>query len=117
MSEVYIPKDLDDSIETLTGMLFDEDYQALRSGTEEDILMEHHYLGRHLRNEWGLWQDSRLAKWFNEKGIHHADDMSSIILTSFWREANSELIKLDEQIKHYQDFWKKQNEKSDGDDS
>jgi len=33
--------------------------------------------------------------------------MSGIILTSFWREANSQPIKLEEQIKEYQDFWEK----------
>lgn len=109
MSKIYIPKDLDDCIKTLTEMLIDEDYLALKNGTEREIEKQHHFLGRQLRNEWGLWAGSRLSKWFNEKGIHHADDMSGIILTSFWREINSELIKLDEQIKEYQDFWKKRD--------
>jgi len=107
MSNPYIPKDLEDSIDTLIEMLLDEDYLAFKNGTEKEMSKQHHFLGRRLRNDWGLWRKSRLAKWFNEKGIHHADDMSGIILTSFWREINSELIKLDEQIKHYQDFWEK----------
>jgi len=33
--------------------------------------------------------------------------MSGIILDSFWRQLNGKPIKLDEQIKHYQDYWKK----------
>ena len=107
MSDTYIPKNLKDSIDTLVGMLSDEDFLSFKNGTEEEMQGQHHFLGRYLRNEWGLWQESRLAKWFNNKGIHHADDMSGIILTSFWRELNSEPIKLDEQIKHYQDFWEK----------
>lgn len=111
MSDTYIPTDLDDCFEILTNkILIDEDYLAFKNGTEEDIQGQHHFLGRYLRNEWGLWQDSRLAKWFNEKGIHHADDMSGIVLTSFWREINNELINLEEQIKYCQDFWKEQDE-------
>jgi len=109
MTEKYIPKDLDDCIKTLTEMLIDEDYLAFKNGTEKDMYKQHHFLGTHLRNEWGLWFETRLAKWFNAKGIHHADDMSGIILTSFWREINSKPIELDEQIKFYQDFWTKQN--------
>ncbi len=112
MSETYIPKDLDDCFETLTNkILFNEDYLALKSGTEEEMGEQHHFLGQQLRNEWELWHDSRLAKWFNDKGIFHADDMSAIILTSYWREINKELIELDDQIKDYQDFWKDNDDK------
>jgi hypothetical protein len=59
-----------------------------------------------LRNNWGLWKGSRLSKWFNEKGIQAPDDMSGIILDSFWRHLNGKPLKLDEQIKYYQDYWK-----------
>ena len=110
MSEIYIPKDLDDCIEELINkILINEDYLALKNGTEKQMAKQHHLLGRHLRNDWGLWEDSRLAKWFNEKGIFHADDMSGIILTSFWRQVNSELIKLEEQIEYYQNYWKEKD--------
>ena len=105
MSEEYIPKDLDDCFIEIDKILNFEDTKELKEGTEDDMALEHHYLGRHLRNTWGLWQESHFAKWFNEKGIHHADDMSGIILTSYWRHLNSKPIELDKQIKHYQDYW------------
>jgi hypothetical protein len=38
--------------------------------------------------------------------IRHPDDMSGIILDSFCRHLNGNPIKLDEQVKHYQDYWK-----------
>ena len=66
-------------------------------------------MGQWLRNNWGLWSGSRLKEWFEDRGIFHTDDMSAIILTSFWREVNGEPIKLDEQIKSYQDYWKEKN--------
>jgi hypothetical protein len=62
-------------------------------------------MGRFLRNEWGLWSGSEIQKWFKERGIHHADDMSAIILTSFHRKLHNVDINLDKQIKHYIRYW------------
>jgi hypothetical protein len=107
---IYIPKDLDDCFEELKKMFDDSDFKDfVENSKEEDMVLQHHFLGRWLRNNWGLWQGSRLQDWFKEKGIHHADDMSAIILDSFWRHTHDKPIKLDEQIKHYQDFWEEQN--------
>jgi hypothetical protein len=36
--------------------------------------------------------------------------MSAIILDSFWRHLNGKAINLDEQVKHYRDYWKKSAE-------
>jgi hypothetical protein len=60
-----------------------------------------------MRNSWGLWGQSRLATWFQVLGIDHADDMSSIILTSFWRHLNAKPIQLNEQVSYYLEYWKK----------
>jgi hypothetical protein len=47
-----------------------------------------------------------LAKWFNRHGIVHPDDMSGIILTSYWRRLNGKPIALASQVKYFQDYWK-----------
>lgn len=60
-----------------------------------------------MRNNWSLWGDSGLSKWFKSIGIFHADDMSSIILDSLVRSLKDEPIDLDGQVKFYQDYWKK----------
>ena len=77
----------------------------MKSGSEEDMIQYHHGLGRWIRNNWELWAGSRLAKYFNDIGINHPDDMSGIILDSYWRQLNEKPIKLDEQIKYYQEYW------------
>ena len=46
-----------------------------------------------------------LVRWFNERGITHADDMSAIILTSIWRRVRGVDLDLEGQIKSYQDYW------------
>ncbi len=66
----------------------------------------HFQLGMSLRNDWSLWEkDMPLVKWFNERGITHADDMSAIILTSIWRRVRGVDLDLEGQIKSYQDYW------------
>lgn len=101
-----IPKDLDDCFDQLKKKLKPEDLAKMKSGTEEDMIQYHFGLGMWMRNNWGLRKGGRLATWFNDKGIHHPDDMSGIILDSFWRHLNAKPIDLDKQIKHYQDYWK-----------
>jgi hypothetical protein len=107
LDELPIPEDLNEAIEILTN---DENIKFVRECTEDEFLgSTHHGFGTELRNSWGLWTGSVLAKWFNEKGIYHADDMSGIILASFHRSANSVPIDLAGQIKHYRDFWEANN--------
>lgn len=108
--QVYIPKDLDDCFAQLEKRLSKETVAKMKGGPEKDMVLYHHGFGTWLRNRWGLWKGSRLSKWFNDRGIQHPDDMSGIILRSFWRHLNGKPIKLDDQIKHYQDYWKKVRE-------
>jgi hypothetical protein len=50
-----------------------------------------------MRKQLGLWSGSQLAKYFHDKGIHHADDMSGIILDSYHRYLTKREVKLEEQ--------------------
>lgn len=85
---VYVPKDLDDCFAELKKLLPKKQVEEIQNGSEKDMIQCHHGLGTWLRNNWGLWKGSRLSTWFNEKGIRHPDDMSGIILDSFWRHLN-----------------------------
>lgn len=58
----------------------------------------HFPLGMWIRNEWGLWKNSDLKKYFIDKGIYHPDDMSGIIFTSYYRYLNNKPIDLEDQI-------------------
>lgn len=49
----------------------------------------HFGFGMWIRNNWGLWRDSKLKHYFLDKGVGHPDDMSSIILTSYHRHLNN----------------------------
>jgi len=109
--EIYIPKNLDDCFIELEKILEPKNIEEIKNGEEDDMVLYHHDLGRYLRNNWGLWVGSHLAKWFNTQGIEHPDDMSGIILDSFWRHLNSKSIELDKQIKYYQKYWEEAKKK------
>lgn len=103
------PANLEQALYALDKMLGYEDRRAIQELDEHYISSAmHHSLGRHLRNEWKLWGDSQLARWFNSKGIHHADDMSGIIITSYWRQQRNVPIQIEEQIQEYQKYWEEQ---------
>jgi hypothetical protein len=99
-----IPKNLEEAIARL---ITDNEGIDIPKDENKFIGQFHHQVGMWMRNEWGLWTGSELQTWFKERGIHHADDMSGIIMSSFHRRINGKEIKLDEQIKHYRKYWDK----------
>ena len=111
---VYIPKDLDDCFKQLGVILEEETINEIKRIDEEELGANFHFgLGRWMRNNWQLWKGSRLSYYFNNIGVYHPDDMSGIILTSYQRHLKGEDIKLEEQIKHYQDYWIEMNKKEE----
>ena len=103
---VYIPKNLEDAIQVINGELSDSTKIVIKKMSEDDFLAESHFgKGLSIRNGWNLWKGSRLSRYFKRKGISHPDDMSGIILTSYYRHINGNEIKLKEQIAYYKDYW------------
>lgn len=102
-----LPSNLEECFEVLKNELQQEDLCAIKFMQQKDICRLHHNLGRWVRNNWKLWESGPLTKFFNELDIHHADDMSGIIIESFWLHLRNEPLELERQIKFYQDFWKK----------
>lgn len=102
---VAIPKDLDAAIAELDKMLPQGTKDKMRAGSEDNMAEYHLSLGMWMRNNWGLWKGLTLAKWFSQHDIHHPDDMSGIILTSYWRHLNGKPIHLEEQVREYKAYW------------
>lgn len=105
LESTYIPKDLQDAFRELDRILAADVREEMRAGSEDDMIGYHHGLGLWIRNEWGLWADSRLAKYFEGSGIRHPDDMSGIILVSYWRHVHGVDLRLDEQVAWYVAYW------------
>lgn len=106
-----LPKNLDEAIEFLINDCPSEEAEHLKKWASLSELVAvtdiHLGAGMRLRNNLNLWHGNDLTKWFNSIGISHADDMSAIIHTSIHRKLNNKKINLEEQVKRYQNYWKK----------
>ena len=103
--ELKVPETLDEALDALGLLLPPDIRECAEEWSEEKFTVRtHHNAGREIRNKWGLWNNSRLSSWFNRRGIKHPDDMSGIILTSYYRRIHNYPTKLEEQIKHYIEY-------------
>lgn len=103
---IYIPKNLTECFKEIDRFLNQSEKDKIKSKTEDEFRAEAHFvLGLWMRNNWALWKGSRLYCFFKSKGIFHPDDMSGIILTSYYRKLNNTDIKLDLQIEKYRKYW------------
>lgn len=115
------PSNLDEAIQLIIDKIA-SDQRSIdfieKCKTENDFTSTlHMWFGRTIRNDWNLWwyenhnisvwpkEKPLIVKFFNEKEIYHADDISSIILTSAYRKYYNNPIELENQIKKYHRFW------------
>lgn len=112
ISGIYIPKNLEDCFKQIDGFWADSVKTKVKGWSEDEFISKAHMgFGMWMRNNWQLWAGSRLSKYFNELGIYHPDDMSGIILDSYYRYLNSQEIKLEEQIQSCKDYWERAKKK------
>lgn len=97
-----VPETLEECFVELEKFLSEEELEEFKGTKEDDLAGYHFSLGSWIRNNWGLWLDSPLARYFRGIGIDHPDDMSAIIITSFHHWLNNKDIGLQEQVKYYQ---------------
>lgn len=109
------PNNLQEAIEKLDILIQnnikckeDQDFLDEILKTENKFVANIHMnLGMYIRNNWGLWKkEGDLYNMFVKMGLEHPDDMSGLILTSYYRQQKNLPIKITEEIKKYQDYWK-----------
>jgi hypothetical protein len=69
--------------------------------SEDGMIQYHMPFGTGLRNRWGLWGDSPLAKHMQELGFSDADAMSGVILETFWCKRHGQDFRLKERAAAY----------------
>jgi len=87
---VYIPKNIEECFLELDKILKKDDIKILKElESKNECSWKYHMgLGLYIRNNWGLWADSRLQKYLKERFCFDADDMSSMILGLYWEWLN-----------------------------
>jgi hypothetical protein len=106
-----IPKELKFSFDYLNENWDTKEIEIFKNISENDSITTRNYhfeIGMYLRNNLLRHheQSENLTKFFHSIGIHHYDDMSSIILTSYHRYLNKENIELQSQVDKYVEYWK-----------
>ena len=80
------PTSFADAVEALDALIPTATKQYLRSLDETGLDREHWGLGVAVRNVLGLSRDDGpLTRWFEERGVVQADEMSTAILRAYWR--------------------------------
>ena len=101
----FVPAALEEAFLELDRMLPPAVTRSMYCGSEEEMSHYHMSLGAWMRNNWGLWAGGPLAEEFGGLGIRHPDDMSGILLDSYWRRLHDRPMDLEGQVRVYQDFW------------
>jgi hypothetical protein len=93
---IYIPPNLQDCFLELDRMLSASMRDCISACSEDDLIRHHFGLGMWMRNNWGLWSESSpLKQFFDSQGKYSADDMSSMILKSYWQHLNRKVQQVD----------------------
>jgi hypothetical protein len=103
--DLVVPATLEDCFPALDDLLGLELPEFKTLSEEECLAATHHFLGRWLRNNWGLWSTSPLRSYLESLGLHHAGDMSSTIIRSYWRHLHGLPLDVAEQVAEYQAYW------------
>ena len=96
------PKNLTECIQMLDHILKKEDKEKAKTLTESEFLIETYFgTGMGIRNEWIRSGNPELVKFFLDQGVKHPDDMSAMILTSYYRHLLGKEIDFEGQISAY----------------
>lgn len=113
---IGIPKTLEEAIETLEEF-YSKDLDTIRDMDEDVFVASIHFNdAMFIRSSWFLWYNlgenknwpkskPGIVSYFNDLGIYHGDDISSIIILSFHRHLNKKPMKIEEQVQRFKDFW------------
>jgi hypothetical protein len=117
--KVYKPKDFNEALTQLNKITPDSTKLRIKSMTEPDFLAQTHLsIGMWIRNYWlynrylfgivvtksDLWKD------LYSKGLFNNDDMSEVILRSFYRQLNHLEINLNQQLEDIHQWYVNMND-------
>ncbi|MBK8091050.1 MAG: hypothetical protein IPK32_03375 [Verrucomicrobiaceae bacterium] len=101
------PKSLEEAHQQLEKLLPKKELVKIDAMKTEGEMIKYHFgPGMGMRNGWGLWGGGPLAQHMNKLGFHHPDDMSAVILETFWCKRHKKDFRLKERAAYYEAYWK-----------
>ena len=99
-------KNLDDCHTKLDTMFDFEDLRKIDTmSSEYDMDNISCSCGRYLRNTFGLWGNNELTSYLRKLGFTHADDMSQVILYSYWHKRHGLICDLNVYVELFKKHW------------
>jgi hypothetical protein len=96
-SACSIPRNLDEAHDVLGRLLAADLLAAFKTAEESEVGGYNGSIGIWLRNSWGLWNGGPLRDHFRSLGLSHPDDMSALVLITFWRHLNERPLRAEEE--------------------
>ena len=101
------PRNLEEAHQQLEVLLTKDELARIDAmKSEKEMIAFHLGIGMTIRNSWGLWGGSPLANNLWKLGFSHPDDMSAVILRTFWCKRHDRDFRLEERADYYQAYWK-----------
>lgn len=105
-----VPNTLEEAFVFLNTRLTTQEKEHFRKTSEQEAVTSAHMgLGMYIRNEWFRSGSSALPSWLRGLGARHIDDMTAMILTSYWRHLNGRPIQIEQQGTCYRKWWEEQH--------
>ncbi|MHB1273062.1 MAG: DUF6794 domain-containing protein [Rhodanobacter sp.] len=104
-----IPNTLPQAFAALDQQLGSQQQEAFKNTPEaEAVVKAHMRLGLYIRNVWFRSGHSKLPGELHALGAQSLDDMSAIVLTSYWRHLNGKPLDVQKQCACYAKWWQEQ---------
>lgn len=83
--------------------MFDDTAKYTFMTLPEDIATGrlHNSMGMWIRNNWRLWGNSAIKKSLIDSGLSHPDDMSAVLLKSYYRHLNNKPLNISEEVEKH----------------
>ena len=93
------PRTLGEAHEVLGKLLAPGLLAEFRGAGESETATYNRTLGIWLRNSWGLWNGGPLRDHLRGLGLRHPDDMSALVLVTYWRLLNGRPMRTEDEVK------------------
>lgn len=109
LAKAPVPHTLEEALATLAAHGSPDLLTLVQEKAEDAAIAELHLgFGTWLRNDWGLWEKGPLYDDLARRGLVDPEDMSSVVLRSFWRQQRGHPIDLEGQLTQYERWYQSQ---------
>jgi len=97
-SRCDVPRSLGEAHDALARLLAPELVRELASRPEEQVRADGLRIGLWMREFWGLWNRGALRDHLAGLGLLHPDEMSELVLVTWWRHIHDRPLRVDEEV-------------------